>query len=94
MKKKLGVDRKPYLILGACNPKLANSALNAEPSIGALLPCNVVIYERDDDSVAVEALDPRSVFGLVDNADVQPVADDVALRMKRILDDVSAQLSK
>lgn len=94
MKKKLDVDRKPYLILGACNPQLANKAIDAEPSIGALLPCNVIIYEQDDGSVAVEALDPRGVFSLVNNEEVQPVADEVAQTMTRILDDVAEQFTK
>jgi uncharacterized protein (DUF302 family) len=93
MKKKLDVDRDPYVILGACNPKLANQALDAEPSIGVLLPCNVVVYQNDEGGVSVEALDPRSVFSFVDNDQVQPVADEVAKRLQRCLDAVSKQFA-
>lgn len=88
MKKKLDVDRQPYVILGACNPQLANQALDAEPTIGVLLPCNVVVYQNDDGAVAVEALDPRTVFSFVDNDQVQPVAEEVAKRLQRSLDAV------
>ena len=64
LKQKLGVDRPPYVILGACNPPLAHRALEAEPAIGVLLPCNVDVYQRDGHTV-VQAVNPRKLFDLV-----------------------------
>jgi uncharacterized protein (DUF302 family) len=66
LKEKRGVAMPPYVILGACNPPLAEQALAAEPDIGLLLPCNVIVYERDGQSV-IAAMDPEPVLGLVDN---------------------------
>ena len=73
MKEKLGVDFRPYLILGACNPLLAHQALSAELEIGLLLPCNVIVYAADDGTV-VEAMDPEVALGIVGNPAVEPVA--------------------
>ena len=68
LKKKLGVDRKPYLILGACNPPLAHKALEAEPPIGVFLPCNVDVFEGEDGAVYIQTPKPTMMFGLVGNA--------------------------
>ena len=77
LEKKIDVDRLPYLILGACNPKLANQAINADPDIGLLLPCNVVLREEQDGSVTVAFMDPSAVLGLVDKPGVEQLAGEV-----------------
>ncbi len=76
LKKKLDADVAPYIILGACNPKLAHRALTAEPGIGVLLPCNVVVAQADD-GVIVSAIDPRRMFEVVGRPDVAPLAEEV-----------------
>ena len=84
LKNKIDVDRKPYKILGACNPQLANQTINAEPDIGLLLPCNVVVREEEDGSMTVAFMDPMAVLDLVDNAKVHEVAKDVKARLERV----------
>ncbi len=84
MKAKLGIDRPPMLILGACNPPLAHRALEADPSIGALLPCNVVLRADGDDTI-VEAMDPLAILGIVDLAEIHGVAEDARARLQRAI---------
>ena len=84
MKKKLDIDRKPYKILGACNPKLAHQALSADPDIGLLLPCNVVVREDDDGSITVGFMDPAAVLGLVEKEGVATLAEEVRGRLQRV----------
>jgi uncharacterized protein (DUF302 family) len=84
MKAKLGVDREPYVILGACNPPLAHRALEADPSVGALLPCNVVL-RAEGDQVVVEAMDPQAALGIVESAGVEPVAREARERLLRAI---------
>jgi uncharacterized protein (DUF302 family) len=86
LKKKLDVDFKRYVILGACNPKLAHHAMTGEPFIGVLLPCNVLVMEREGGGSIVAALKPTAAFSLVDNPDVAPIAEEVESRMRRVLD--------
>ena len=86
LKKKLDVDFRRYKILGACNPPLAHQALLAEPPIGLLLPCNVVVAEEEDGGVAVAVLSPRKMFALVDNPDLSQVAEEVEARLMRVLE--------
>jgi uncharacterized protein (DUF302 family) len=86
LKKKIDVDRRPYIILGACNPSLANQALTAEPDIGVLLPCNVIVRQEDDDSITVTFMDPEAVLELVQRDDVKPLASDVKGRLERVRD--------
>jgi uncharacterized protein (DUF302 family) len=85
LKKKLGHDMPPYKILGACNPPFAHRALMAEPSIGLLLPCNVVVRQDDAGKVHVEIMDPDAMLGLVDRPEVAPLAAEVKSRLQRVL---------
>ena len=91
LKKKLGVDRGPYLILGACNPPLAHRALETEPAIGVLLPCNVTVFQGDDGATYVQAIKPEAMFSVVGNPAVKPVADEVARRLERVLEALEAK---
>jgi uncharacterized protein (DUF302 family) len=86
LKKKIDVDRKPYKILGACNPHLANQAINAEPDIGLLLPCNVVVREEDDGTMTVAFMDPAAVLEMVDNAKVHEIAPQVKAKLEKVRD--------
>jgi uncharacterized protein (DUF302 family) len=90
VKKKLGEDMPSYCILGACNPPLAHRALTAEPSIGLLLPCNVVVRQGESGTVHVEFMDPQAVLGLVDKPAVHALAQEIQERLERVLEAVSA----
>jgi uncharacterized protein (DUF302 family) len=83
LKKKLDVDFKRYVILGACNPSLAYQALQKEPDIGLLLPCNVIVYETDSGSL-VNIIDPLSMLGFVGNPALDPVAAEARERLERV----------
>jgi uncharacterized protein (DUF302 family) len=84
LKKKLDIDRKPYRILGACNPVLANQAIEADPDIGLLLPCNVIVREEDDGSITVGFMDPAAVLKLVDVDGIEVLAGEVRARLERV----------
>ena len=90
LEKKLGVQTRPYTILGACNPPLAHQAFNAEPNIGLLLPCNVVVYASEDGRRSVVgAIDPEVSLGRVGNPALAPLAADVKARLRRVLDAIA-----
>jgi len=86
LQKKLGVDFRPYVILGACNPPLAHQALSAERDIGLLLPCNVIVYANDDTGTStVAVLDPVEALALSGNREIAPLAGEVRSRLERVL---------
>ncbi len=86
LKEKLGIDKPPYTILGACNPQLANQALEAEPDIGLLLPCNVVVREAEGRTVTVGFMDPAAVLKLVETERINELAQEVRARLLRVRD--------
>jgi uncharacterized protein (DUF302 family) len=89
LKAKLDVDVLPQVILGACRPPLAYAALQVEPSVGLLLPCNVVIRALDEDTTVVETLDPTVIVSLTHNDALSSVAADVGQRLAAVLDTVT-----
>lgn len=84
LKKKLDIDKRPYTILGACNPVLANQAIDAEPDIGLLLPCNVLVRAEEDGSVTVAFMDPSAVLQLVEQEGVADLAAQVKEKLERV----------
>lgn len=86
LKRKLGVDFRPYVILGACNPPLAHRALSAERDLGLLLPCNVIVYAADEPGRSVvAAMDPVEALELTGNEDIRPIAEEVKGRLTKVL---------
>ncbi len=85
LKKKIDVDFKKYTILGACNPKFAHSALQMEEELGLLLPCNVIVYEKDEKTV-VSIFDPMVIKSIIDNPGIQEFASEVKQKLQRVLE--------
>jgi uncharacterized protein (DUF302 family) len=90
LKAKLDIDRNAYKILGACNPALANRALEADPDIGLLLPCNVVVRQEDDGGVTVAFMDPAAVLGMVDQPGIETLAGEVRGKLEKVRDALAA----
>ncbi len=86
LKKKMDVDFRNYRILGACNPPFAYRALLAEPHIGTMLPCNVIVQELDDGKVEVAAVDPLSSMQAIQNKELQAIAKEIQLKLKKVID--------
>ena len=88
LKQKLGVEGEPYLILGACNPSLAHRALEAEPELGVLLPCNVIVYERRGE-IHIAAIDAEQMLSIVGNDALAHIASEVRQRLAAVVDQVA-----
>jgi uncharacterized protein (DUF302 family) len=89
LKKKLGVDFRKYVILGACNPPYAYRTLQADLDVGLLLPCNVIVYETDDQKAYVSALNPVSALEVIKSEELRKIAKEVSKKLKRVVDNVS-----
>jgi uncharacterized protein (DUF302 family) len=88
LKKKIDVEFRKYKILGACNPRFAYKALQIEDKIGTMLPCNVIVQEVSDEEVEVAAIDPVASMQAVKNAALQPVAEQVQQKLKKVIDKI------
>lgn len=90
LKKKLDADFRRYVILGACNPNLAHQALQTDLNIGLLLPCNVIVYESDDDKSVVSIVDPMQMLGVADKKELQNLAIEANSRLTRVVENLAA----
>jgi uncharacterized protein (DUF302 family) len=84
-KQKLGIDFKKYVILGACNPASAHKAIEAEENIGLMLPCNVIVYEKDN-KVVIAAIKPTAAMQMIDNPELNKIAADVETKIKQVIE--------
>jgi len=90
VKEKLGVESRPYIILGACNPSLAHRAISAEPEIGLLMPCNVCVWDNGDGTTTVAAIDVKTIFQLVQNPGLSEIVEKVNAQVRRVVQAVRA----
>lgn len=86
LKRKMDVDFPDYTILGACNPPFAYRALQAEPKIGAMLPCNIVVQKLDDGKIDVAAVDPLASMQAIQNSELQAIAGEIQLKLKKVIE--------
>jgi len=89
LKKKLGVDFRKYVILGACNPPYAHRTLRTDLDVGLLLPCNVIVYETENQKAYVSAINPVSVLQVIKNKELRKIAEEVSEKLKRVVDKVA-----
>lgn len=89
-KQKLNADFRRYVILGACNPNLAHQALQSDLNIGLLLPCNVIVYESNDNKSVVSIVDPMQMLGVADNKNLQSLATEANTRLTRVVENLAA----
>lgn len=89
LKKKLGKEFRKYVILGACNPPYAHRSLQADLDVGLLLPCNVIVYETDDNKAHVAAIDPVSALQVIESQELRGIAEEVSGKLKRVIDRLS-----
>ncbi len=92
LKKKLDVDFRKYVILGACNPPYAYRTLQTDLNVGLFLPCNVIVYETDDKKVCVSAFNPMSALGVLKNPNLEKIGEEVSEKLKRVIEKVSKGL--
>jgi len=88
LKKKIDVDRTPYVILGACNPVLANKGLELEPELGLMLPCNAIIYKNDENQTVVSIIDPAAMVGMTDNPELECLVSEARPLLQQALQSV------
>lgn len=86
LKRKMDVDFPAYTILGACNPSFAYRALQAEPKIGTMLPCNIVVQKLDDGKIDVAAVDPLASMQAIQNSKLQAIAEEIQLKLKKVIE--------
>ncbi|MDQ6992978.1 MAG: DUF302 domain-containing protein [Mariprofundus sp.] len=88
LKEKIDVDRAPYVILGACNPKLANQALNLEPELGLMLPCNVIVYQGEEGQTTVSIIDPQAMVSMIDNVELHCLVQEARPLLQKALNSI------
>ncbi|MDH5404092.1 MAG: DUF302 domain-containing protein [Candidatus Heimdallarchaeota archaeon] len=93
MKEKLNLEKRKYKILGACNPPRANKVMDVNPLMGLLLPCNVLVYETENNTIVVSAIKPTAIFNIIEIDELKPIASEVEVIMQSIIDQVKSKFS-